>query len=69
MLTIFKIKFLGTYVITHLFPHSFRKGPSSKLGQQLQIGVTKFYVLICKLQLESENQKTTINLWDHLSSQ
>lgn len=46
MLTIFKIKFLGTYVMTHLLLHIFRKGPSSKLGQQLQIGVIKFYVLI-----------------------
>lgn len=46
MLIIFKIKFLGTYVMTHLLPHIFRKVPSSKLGQRLQIGVIKFYVLI-----------------------
>ena len=56
------MKFLGTYVTIHVLPHNFRKGLSSKLGKQQQRRVTKFNVLICKRQLESENQKTAINL-------
>ena len=51
------MKFLGTYVTIHVLPHNFRKGLSSKLGKQQQRRVTKFNVLICKRQLESENQK------------